>query len=78
MISKMGTGAKIIRRRRMINSYNLTRDEAVEAVTKMIDMIYENRPREFEITISAGVDKIPAIKVDFEGTILNLFPGAKE
>ena len=62
----------------MINSYHLTRDEAVEAVTKMIDMIYENRPREFEITISAGVDKIPVIKVDFEGTILNLFPGAKE
>lgn len=62
----------------MINSYNLTRDEAVEAVTKMIDMIYENRPREFEINISAGVDKIPVIKVDFEGTILNMFPGAKE
>ena len=28
-------------------------------------------PREFEINISAGVDKIPMIKVAFEGIILN-------
>lgn len=62
----------------MINSYHLTRDEAVEAVTKMIDMIYENQPREFEINISAGVDKIPLINVEFEGIILNMIPGEKK
>lgn len=62
----------------MINSYHLTRDEAIEAITKMIDMIYENRPREFEINISAGVDKIPLIKVEFEGIILNMVMGEKE
>lgn len=61
----------------MINSYHLTRDEAIEAITKMIDMIYENRPREFEINISAGVDKIPLIKVEFEGIILNMVMGEK-
>lgn len=62
----------------MINSYHLTRDEAIEAITKMIDMIYENRPREFEINISAGVDKIPLIKVEFEGIILNMIMGEKQ
>lgn len=61
----------------MINEYRLTRDEAVEAVTKMIDMIYENRPREFEINISAGADKIPMINVAFEGVILNTIMGQK-
>lgn len=59
----------------MINQYHLTRDEAVESITKMIDMIYENRPREFEINISVGVDKIPMIKVVFEGIILNTIMG---
>lgn len=62
----------------MINSYHLTRDEAIEAITKMIDMIYENRPREFEINISAGVDKIPMIKVEFEGIMLNMIMGEKQ
>lgn len=62
----------------MINSYHLTRDEAIEAITKMIDMIYDNLPREFEINISAGVDKIPLIKVEFEGIILNMIPGEKQ
>lgn len=62
----------------MINSYHLTRDEAIEAITKMIDMIYENRPREFEINISAGVDKIPLIKVEFEGIMLNMIMGEKQ
>lgn len=62
----------------MINSYHLTRDEAIEAITKMIDMIYENNPREFEINISAGVDKIPLIKVEFEGIMLNMIMGEKE
>lgn len=62
----------------MINSYHLSRDEAIEAITKMIDMIYENRPREFEINISAGVDKIPMIKVEFEGIMLNMIMGEKQ
>ena len=58
--------------------YYMTREEAIEAMTHMINMIYDNNPREFEINISAGVDKIPMIEVEFEGAILNMIPGAKE
>lgn len=62
----------------MANRYHLTRDEAVEAVTKTIDMIYENKPKEFEINISAGVDQIPLIRVSFEGIMIKQIMGENQ
>lgn len=51
------------------NVYYLTREDAIEAMTRMINMAYDNRPREFEIKMTAGVDRIPMVELHFDGII---------
>ena len=62
-------------KRMNISANSFTRDDAIDAVTKMIDIVYDNHPKEFKISISAGVDRIPLIKAEFEGIILTTTRG---
>lgn len=50
-------------------TYHLTREEAIDAMARMINMVYDNWPREFEITMTAGVDRIPMVELHFDGII---------
>lgn len=57
--------------------YYMTREEAIEAMTHMINMIYDNNPREFEIKMEAGIDRVPIAEVRFEGIIATEMIGEK-
>lgn len=60
-----------------VSRYYMTREEAIEAMTHMINMIYDNNPREFEIKIEAGIDRVPIADVRFEGIIVAEMLGKK-
>lgn len=50
----------------MGKKYMLSRENALKAVTKAVNDIYDNSPSWFRLTIQGGVDELPTMKVIYD------------
>lgn len=51
--------------------YILTRENAIKAVNKVINEIYDHRPQKMTVILTAGVDEIPMIHVEYDALVYN-------